>query len=157
MFCFQKVAAAKESSRRGGDGWGAWAVVLPVQSPAWPWGDALSHLCTSCSLNPRSLKQPDWYFVNCPQILSLPCLKPFSGALYFFKIKPYVESTTLPHSTLLQLQGPFSTPAQTVQAPFCLRTFAHFYSPCLTRSLSLSPSSCRLFSAPWLSAQISSP
>lgn len=44
--CFQKVVAAKESSKRGAGGKGVWAVILPVQSPAWPWGPALSHLCT---------------------------------------------------------------------------------------------------------------
>lgn len=45
--CFHRmVAAAKDSSRRGGCGRGVWAVTLSPL-PAWPWGQALSHLCIS--------------------------------------------------------------------------------------------------------------
>lgn len=82
-----------------------------------------------CSLNPCSLWQPDRSFKKCHQVLSLSCLRPFSCFLYFFRIKSEVVSTTISHSLLLLLYVPLFCPSpQTVQAPFCLRTFALLFT-----------------------------
>lgn len=106
----------------------------------------LSAICTLLSLpEAMLLRLPERSFENCPWILSLCCLKPDSGFLYFFRIKSSLVSAALSHPTF-----PVSLLPCAHKEPKCFPATGplHFCSPCLECCLSINPSNCSSVSFP---------